>query len=80
MYCPRCKGHMIVMERSIQPNSTQTWYECTTCNGQRLLSADRLRYPDVWGQSAVSRFHAESWTTSDLETGSRLPRQFTPVS
>lgn len=75
MHCPRCKGHMIVKERSIQPHSTQTWYACTTCSGQRLLSADRLRYPDVWGQPHISRFQAEAPVAGEAGTELHLPRQ-----
>jgi len=79
MHCPRCRGYMIVIERSIQPNSTQTWYECTTCSGQRLLSADRVRYSDAWGKPLTSRFLAEAPGASETETWPRLPRQFNPI-
>lgn len=59
MHCTRCNGAMIVMERSVQPSSTQTWFECTTCNGQRLLTADRPRFVAGLGQPLTSRFRAE---------------------
>jgi transposase-like protein len=59
MNCPRCKGPMIIMEHNVQPSSTQTWFQCTVCSGQRLLSAERPRYVVGSGQSLVSRFRAE---------------------
>jgi len=79
MHCPRCRGYMIVIARNIQPNSTQTWYECTTCSGQRLLSADRLRYSDAWGKPLTSRFQAEAPAASDTRTAYRLHRQYNPI-
>ena len=69
----------MVIERSIQPKSTQTWYECTTCSGQRLLSAERLRYPDHWGKPLASRFQAEAPAAGETGTAPRLPRQFNPI-
>ena len=59
MNCPRCKSLMIVMERNVQTNSTQTWYQCTTCGGERLLSTDKRRYVAGSGQSLTSRFRAD---------------------
>lgn len=48
MRCTRCHSPMIVTEQVSRPRSTQTWYECTNCSGQRLLSIDTahslLRY------------------------------------
>lgn len=79
MHCPRCRGYMTVIERSIQPNSTLTWYECTTCSGQRLLSADRMRYSDVWGKPLTSRYLAEAPAASETETRSHPRRQFNPI-
>jgi len=78
MRCPCCNSHMFVLERSVQPHSTQTWYQCTICSGQRLLSAHRLRFPGVWGAPLTSRFQFE--TPSKAETGSDpyLPRYSNP--
>ena len=59
MYCPRCKGAMMVTERSVQPSSIQTWFQCTSCSGQRLLSVDRPRYVAALGQSLTSRIRCE---------------------
>ena len=69
MYCPRCNGTMIVTERKVQPGSTQTWFECVTCSGQRLLSAERPRYVAALGQPLTSRIRFggfESITKQDL--------------
>lgn len=79
MHCPRCRGYMIIIDRNIQPSSTQTWYECTTCSGQRLLSADRLGYSDAGAKPLTSRFQAEVPTDSETGIASRLPRQFNPI-
>jgi hypothetical protein len=49
---------MIIIERIAQAQSTQTWYQCTTCSAQRLLSADKPHYFVGSGQSLTSRFHA----------------------
>ena len=76
MYCPRCQGAMIVTERDVQPASTQTWFECVTCNSQRLLSADRPHYVTALGQSLTSRFRA-SGPDADLEPD--LPRAVVPL-
>jgi len=59
MHCPRCNGTMIVMEQSVRPNSTQTWYQCTTCGGERLLTVERPRYLIGSGQSLTSRLRIE---------------------
>jgi predicted RNA-binding Zn-ribbon protein involved in translation (DUF1610 family) len=56
MHCPRCNGTMIVMEQSVRPNSTQTWFQCPICGGQRLLTVERPRYLVGSGQSLTSRF------------------------
>jgi len=53
---------MIVMERDIQPGSTQTWFQCTSCSSQRILTADRPRYVDGLGQPLTSRFRPERST------------------
>jgi hypothetical protein len=58
MHCPRCSGSMILMELIIRPRSTQTWYQCTTCNRLRLLSTDRPRFFVGSGQNLRSRFWA----------------------
>jgi len=34
---------MLVVEKIDQPRSVQTWYECTTCGGQRLVSTEKSR-------------------------------------
>jgi DNA-directed RNA polymerase subunit RPC12/RpoP len=67
MHCPRCNGPMIVMERIVQPHSTQTWFQCTTCSGRRLLSADRPCYFVGSGQPLTSRFRAETDGPSSAE-------------
>jgi hypothetical protein len=64
MHCTRCKGRMVVMEQSIGPSSTQTWFQCMTCSGQRVLTADRLRYVVGSGQSLRSRFRLADPTRS----------------
>ena len=56
MHCPRCGGSMILVERVVRPLSTQLWYQCTTCNRHRLLSADRPRFFVGSGQDLSSRF------------------------
>jgi hypothetical protein len=43
MYCTRCRSPMILTERMDQPGSVQTWYQCPTCSGQRLVSVDTRR-------------------------------------
>ncbi len=63
MQCPRCNGPMMIMERNIQPQSTQTWYQCTACSGRRLRSADRPCYFVGSGQSLTSRFWAGTPST-----------------
>ena len=70
MNCPRCNGPMIVVERSVQPSSTQTWFQCTTCSRQRLVSADRPRYVVGSGQPLTSRFRAEGTSSA---TGYNVP-------
>jgi hypothetical protein len=34
---------MLVVQNIDQPRSVQTWYECTTCGGQRLVSTEKSR-------------------------------------
>jgi DNA-directed RNA polymerase subunit RPC12/RpoP len=71
MHCPRCNGPMMIMKRQVQSQSTQTWYQCTTCSGRRLLSADRPCYFVGSGQPLTSRFRADTQNVSDL-----LPEPF----
>ena len=72
MRCPRCNGPMIVMEQSVEPGSTQTWFQCTACTGQRLLTVDRPRYVAGSGESLTSRFRPEG---ADAAFGSSAYRQ-----
>jgi len=54
MHCPRCQGPMLVSEHTDQPRSVQTWYQCTTCGGQRLVSVEKGRYLLGGGLSLAS--------------------------
>jgi hypothetical protein len=75
MHCPRCNSPMIVMERSIQPHSTQTWFQCTVCSGQRLLSADTACLSSTPPQPIGPRSWAEPGQASEGLPALHRPRE-----
>jgi hypothetical protein len=75
MLCPRCNSPMIVMERSIQPHSTQTWFQCTVCSGQRLLSAETACSSSTPLQPLGPLSGADPGTASEGRPALHRPRQ-----
>ena len=61
MYCTRCRSPMILTERTDQPGSTQTWYQCPACSGQRLVSVDTRRSSLVNERSQRSALFTRSF-------------------